>query len=94
MTGYQQARDLVVGTLAPRWREGTFHLDEDAVLENDELFVFRVGARELLVDGDLAYARFGGGVPAVLKASGRLVWIPEVRLVELAPSLRRRTRAS
>jgi hypothetical protein len=91
MITYEQARDLVRKSFEPEWSDGSFYLDDRTVLENDELYVFRIGPRELLVDGDISYARFGGGVPAVVKANGNLVVIPEVRMIELAGSLRIRS---
>lgn len=91
MITYEQARDLVRQLFEPDWTDGTFHLDDRTVLENDELYVFRIGPRELLVDGDLSYARYGGAVPAVVKATENVVLIPEVRMVELAASLRIRS---
>lgn len=91
MISYEQARDLVRQSFEPDWSDGAFYLDDRTVLENDELYVFRIGPRELLVDGDQTYARFGGGVAAVVKATGNLVVIPEVRMIELAGTLRIRS---
>jgi hypothetical protein len=88
---YEQARDVVRKSFEPDWTDGTFYLDDRTVLENDELYVFRIGPRELLVDGDLSFARYGGAVPAVVKASGNLVLIPEIRMIDLAGSLRIRS---
>ncbi|GEM_PF-1560897 len=88
MVSYEQARGLVRDTLPPTWRDGTFCLDDRQIVEDDELYVFRVGPRELLVDGDLSYARFGGAVACVVKADARLVWVPEVRLIARGDSLR------
>lgn len=85
---YDDAREALRAELSPDWNDGTFCLDDRVIIENDELYVFRVGPRELLVDGDLGYARFGGAVPAVSKLDGRLMWIPEVRMLEIASTLR------
>ena len=87
-SSYVEARESLRAELADEWNDGTFCLDDRVIVQNDDLFVFKVGPRELLVDGDLRYARFGGAVPAVHKRDGRLMWIPEVRLLEMAPSLR------
>lgn len=38
-------------------------------MENDEFFVFSIGAREWLIDDDFAYA-IVGGVPVVSKEDG------------------------
>jgi hypothetical protein len=72
---YEEARDIVVREVGPTWQLGTFCLDDRQIVENDEVYVFSVGAREYLVDGDINYA-VPGGVPVVYKADGRLEWRP------------------
>jgi hypothetical protein len=57
-------------------------------LENDELYVFKAGAREYLIDGDASYA-VAGGVPVVHKDDGRLASFASVT-VATDPSLRTR----
>ena len=74
---YEDARDLVVRTVSPDWDTGTFCLDDRKIVENDDMYVFGVGAREYLVDGN-DDCEITGGVPVVYKSDGRLVWIPSV----------------
>lgn len=52
---YEQAREIIRDHLEPGWTHGTFCLDDTNIVENDEFFVFEVGAREFLVDGDGSY---------------------------------------
>ena len=87
---YDEARQLVIDTLAPNWQDGAFCLDDRLIVEDDELYFFKVGAREPLVSGDISYARFGGGVAGVVKSTGMVVWIPEIRVALRAQSLRMR----
>jgi hypothetical protein len=68
---YEQARELVRSKFEPNWDRGTFCLDDRQIVENDELFVFSIGAREFLIDGDYDYALLGG-VPVVLKETGEV----------------------
>jgi hypothetical protein len=68
---YEQAREIVRVRFEPDWPYGTFCLDDRYITENDEFWVFSIGAREYLVDGDMEYA-LAGGVPIVYKAGGRL----------------------
>jgi hypothetical protein len=90
MMTYEQAREIVREAFEPGWRDGTFCLDDRTIVEDDISYVFAVGPRELLIDGDVSYARFGGGVPAVMKANGALVIMPEVRMALAAGALRTR----
>jgi hypothetical protein len=60
---YEQARDIIRRRLEPTWTHGTFCLDE--------FYVFAVGAREFLVDGDESYEAVGG-VSVVYKEDGRV----------------------
>lgn len=71
---YAQARDIVLAEVPPQWTLGTFYLDEKTITEDDEIFVFVVAPRELLVDGDEEYRRDGAGFPIVFKEDGRLEW--------------------
>ena len=68
---YEEAREIIRRKLEPTWRLGTFCLDDRKIVENDEFFVFNVGAREYIVDGDRSY-HILGGVSVVYKEDGRL----------------------
>jgi hypothetical protein len=54
--------------------------------------VFKVGAREHLVDGDMSFA-VAGGVPVVYKESGELASLPSVT-VATDPNVRIRENPS
>ena len=73
--GYAQARDIVLTEVPPQWTLGTFYLDESTIIEDGDVFVFTVGPRELLVDGDKDYERDGSALPVVFKDDGRLEWL-------------------
>jgi hypothetical protein len=66
---YEEAVRIVLEHSTPGWTIGTFHLDDRKIVETDEVYVFNVGAREYLVDGDMSFA-IAGGVPVVYKATG------------------------
>ncbi|GAA4301754.1 outer membrane protein assembly factor BamB [Actinomadura luteofluorescens] len=83
---YEQAREIVREHFEPGWSMGTFCLDDRLITENDEFYVFNVGAREFIVDNDSSYAA-PGGVPIVFKEDGRLGGRPSVLLVQ-DPSIR------
>jgi 5-formaminoimidazole-4-carboxamide-1-beta-D-ribofuranosyl 5'-monophosphate synthetase len=68
---YEEAAEIVRAHFEPGWTRGTFCLDDRNIVENDEFYVFDVGAREDLVDGDVAYA-VAGGVPVVFKSDGHI----------------------
>jgi hypothetical protein len=68
---YEQARESVRAKFEPDWEPGTFCLDDRNIVENDEFWVFAVGAREFLIDDDFDYA-IAGGVPVVYKADGNI----------------------
>jgi hypothetical protein len=68
---YEEAREIIRSRFEPGWTHGTFCLDDRYITENDEFYVFSVGAREYLVDGDLEYA-IAGGVPVVFKSDGHV----------------------
>ncbi|GAB3410699.1 hypothetical protein [Flindersiella endophytica] len=89
---YEAARELVREASEPGWSVGTYCLDDRAIVENDTMYVFTVGAREHLVDGDLGYA-IAGAVPVVYKEDGRLAWLPSP-MVGMDPSLERRPNPS
>ena len=74
---YEEAREIVREQVEPEWSVGTFCLDDRKITESPEYFVFEVGAREYLVDGDVNLA-VPGGVPVVYKADGRFAWLPSV----------------
>jgi hypothetical protein len=72
---YETARETVRAATEPEWPIGTYCLDDRRIVENDEVYVFQVGPREWLIDGDDSYA-VAGAVPVVHKADGRLEWRP------------------
>ncbi|MFE2639513.1 hypothetical protein ACFXKF_32925 [Streptomyces scopuliridis] len=74
---YEQARDLVRKTLESDWTNGTFCLDDRQIVENDELFVFEVGALEHIEGGDASFA-VPGGVTVVYKEDGRIDSLPSL----------------
>lgn len=88
---YEQAREIVREHFAPGWTVGTFCLDDRNIVETDEYYVFSIGAREYIIDGDLDYA-IAGGVPIVFKDDGR---VDSRRSVDVAmdPATRRRPNA-
>jgi hypothetical protein len=85
---YEEARAIIRDFFEPRWTHGTFCLDDRVITENDDLYVFNAGARELLVDGDRSYA-IAGGVPVVYKEDGRVASMPSVA-VATDPTMRTR----
>ncbi len=85
---YEEAREIVRQATEPEWQFGTYCLDDRQVTENDERYVFEVGAREYLIDGNISFA-VAGAVPTVVKASGALEWLPSVT-VAMDPSVRSR----
>ncbi|MGC1215045.1 MAG: hypothetical protein WA890_27770 [Micromonospora sp.] len=76
---YEQARDIVRRATEPEWPVGTYCLDDREITENDSVYVFRIGAREHIVDGNMSYA-MAGSVPVVHKADGRLEWVPSFQI--------------
>ena len=76
---YEQAREIIRAEAEPSWTHGTFCLDDRQIVENDEFFVFSVGAREWLVDGDFSYAH-AGGVPVVSKEDGSVSSRPSIEI--------------
>jgi hypothetical protein len=76
---HEEARELVRAKFEPGWTFGTFCLDDRYIVENDEFYVFSVGAREDLVDGDESYA-VAGGVTIVYKEDGRISALPSVQV--------------
>jgi hypothetical protein len=68
---YEQARDIIRRRLEPTWTRGTFCLDDRKIVENDEFYVFAIGAREFLVDGDESYEDIGG-VSVGIRRTGAL----------------------
>ena len=85
---YEQARDRVRAELEPTWKTGTFCIDDRTIVENDEMYVFEVGAREFLQDRDPAF-EIVGGVTVVYKEDGRVGSLPSVQ-VALDQSVQRR----
>ena len=72
---YEAALETVRAATEAGWPTGTYCLDDRRIVENDEVYVFRVGPREWLMDGDESYA-VAGAVPVVVKADGRMEWRP------------------
>ena len=68
---YEQAREIIRERFEPGWTHGTFCLDDRVITENDEFYVFSIGAREFIIDGDFNYM-IAGGVPLVAKSDGRI----------------------
>lgn len=85
---YEDARERVREHLEPGWNHGTFCLDDREIRENDEFYVFNVGAREYLVGGDKSYALYGG-VTVVFKEDGRVGSLPSPE-VAMDPTIRSR----
>jgi hypothetical protein len=85
---YEEAREIVRDFFEPGWTHGTFCLDDRVITENDDLYVFVVGAREFLVDGDESYEAIGG-VSVVYKEDGRVASMPSVT-VATDPTVRTR----
>lgn len=83
---YEQARDIIRHHFEPNWTHGTFCLDDRKIVENDEFYVFAVGAREFLVDGDESYEAIGG-VSVVYKEDGRVGSLASV-VVATDPTIR------
>ncbi|WP_141576259.1 hypothetical protein [Actinomadura sp. WMMA1423] len=83
---YEQARELVRAHFEPNWTMGTFCLDDRWIRENDEFYVFNIGAREFIIDGDDSYAVIGS-VPIVLKEEGRVASRPSA-MIATDPSIR------
>jgi 5-formaminoimidazole-4-carboxamide-1-beta-D-ribofuranosyl 5'-monophosphate synthetase len=76
---YERARETVLEHFASGWTHGTFCLDDRQIAENEEFYVFNIGAREFIVDGDNSYAIIGG-VTVVLKEGGRIESRPSVAI--------------
>jgi hypothetical protein len=85
--GYEQARELARQAAEPGWAVGTFCLDDRHITEDDEVYVFTVGARELLVDGDEDFLMYGNSLPVVSKKDGSVEWQPWVVLMGTRPRL-------
>lgn len=85
---YKQARDRVRADLGPTWTLGTFAIDDRNIVENDDLYVFEVGALEHLRDQDPAFSTIGG-VTVVYKVDGRVDSLPSVQ-VAMDPSIQTR----
>lgn len=68
---YEQAREIIRNHFQPGWTHGTFCIDDRNIVENGDFYVFEVGAREFLVDGDRSYEAIGG-VSVVYKKDGSI----------------------
>lgn len=88
-TSYAEAREIARREASAGWSVGTFCLDDREILEDDEKYVFKVGAWEYLVGNDARYA-MAGGVPVVYKADGQFDWLPS-STVGMDPKIRRTT---
>lgn len=76
---YEQAREIVRNHFRPDWTHGTFCLDDRNIVENDDFYVFEVGAREFLVGGDESYEVIGG-IPIIYKEDGSIGALPSVAI--------------
>ena len=85
---YDEAKAIVVRAVAPTWGHGTFCLDDRRITETDTAYVFQVGAREYIVDGDQSFA-VPGGIPVVHKEDGTFEWLASVT-VAMDPTARSR----
>jgi hypothetical protein len=85
---FEQARDLVRAELGPSWTLGTFCIDDRQIVENGDMWVFEVGAREWLKGQDPSFATLGG-VTVVYKKDGRVDTLPSVQ-VATDPTIQRR----
>lgn len=85
---YEDAVEIVRAHFEPGWTHGTFCLDDRYIVENDEFYVFEVGAREDLVDGNPDYA-VAGGVPVVYKSDGHIESRASVTIA-IDPTIRQR----
>ncbi|MFG2091384.1 MULTISPECIES: hypothetical protein [unclassified Spirillospora] len=85
---YEQAREIVRKHFEPGWTHGTFCLDDRMIVENDEFYVFNIGAREFILDGDDSYAILGG-VSIVFKEDCKVASRPS-SVIAVDPSIRRR----
>jgi hypothetical protein len=89
VTSYEDARELVRRACEPQWQHGTFCLDDREIVQDAEIFVFKIGPRELLVDGDESFELYGGGIPVVEKVTGTMSWVPGYLLYDDHPKLER-----
>ena len=87
---YEQAREIVRERFEHGWPFGTFCLDDRKIVENDDFYVFSIGAREFIIDGNWSYMIAGGGTPIVYKSDGH-VDSRQGRDLATDPSIRRRT---
>jgi hypothetical protein len=53
---YDEAPEIVRMDTEPGWGFGTYCLDDREILENDEVYVFNVGAREFIVSEDTSFS--------------------------------------
>ncbi|MCO6008287.1 hypothetical protein NE236_25240 [Actinoallomurus purpureus] len=86
---YEEARSIIREFHEARWTHGTFCLDDRTITETDDVYVFTIGAREFLVDGDESYEAIGG-IPVVYKEDGRVASLPSVT-VATDPTVRTRS---
>ena len=70
---FEEARRIVAGSMGPIWPKGTFMVAEQG-FEDDEFYAVVYGARESIVDMDLAYTVMDLPVALVNKETGELVF--------------------
>ncbi|WP_344954332.1 hypothetical protein [Actinomadura miaoliensis] len=85
---YEEAQEVVRERFERGWAHGTFCLDDRVIVENEEFYVFSIGAREFIIDGDDSYA-IVGGVPIAYKKGGQIGSRPSVGIAT-DPSIRSR----
>lgn len=88
-TTYEQAAKAVYDASIKEWEPswGTFLLDDRDIIEDDEVFVFIVGAREMLIDMNPDFTTVGGGNGVVSKIDGTLTRVPWIFVEEEHPNL-------
>jgi 5-formaminoimidazole-4-carboxamide-1-beta-D-ribofuranosyl 5'-monophosphate synthetase len=83
---YEQARESARARFEPGWTVGTFCLDDRYIIENDEFYIFDIGAREYLIDDNMEYAIIGS-VTIVYKEDGKISALSSC-LVPTDPTIR------
>ena len=86
---YERAAAIVYNEASSEWDPswGTFVLDDRDVVEDEEVFVFVVGSREMLVDMNPDFLMAGDRNGVVSKADGSLTWVPWLFVQEEHPNL-------
>lgn len=75
---YEQAAEIVYEASVATWDPsyGTLIIDDRVIIEDDDVYVFIVGARENLIDMNPEYLTAGDSNAVVDKTDGTLMWIP------------------